>query len=905
MFASRTDGVFGFGSRDPASWIVGGFAGLAKSFDLEWRDAHVVAVDLDRSEALASSAERLLAEAEASSPSEVAYRGGKRLGLRRSATAVTPDASGLREGAVLVATGGARGVTFEMVRALCERSKLSVVLVGRTSPVAEDASPLFGKAEAEQREVAKAALTARGERVTPVATKRFIERERSRIEVHNNVKALEATGAEVVALSADVTSRESVADLAREVHQRFGRCDVLLHGAGREESKMLVDKSDDSFDGTFSPKSASLLALHQALSPRRTVLMGSIAGRFGNAGQTDYAQANELLAAFSRGTPGALCLDWTAWGDVGMATKEGVKKVLETMGVEFLPATTGAQIGADMTASELTGDVTVAGRLGEVAEGEPTGERVQLHRESTAEHVSRAHPSIFDRVEDKAQQRVYFRTLDPKRDPGLDHHRLQGTAVLPGVLGVEMMALAAEHASGNSVAALHDVSFSSPLKIHRDTPLEVQVRVAKDSASSRRVSLMTLFAGPGGKVRERIHFTSTAVFGARDEVAVPHANAMHLPRAPGISRDAIYERYFHGPVFQVLDAPSTLGEDGIIATTSAEWSPWIEGQGHQVFDTAPFIREAGFQAAGLWEMVELGRMALPAGVERIERSKYADVQGPVRIEARRTGTRADGSTFDVWAIDAKGRVLDVMHGYRTVVLRHLNDEERFEPTRGGLPAPDWLWVEVSEIEAKLDKDPTGTLEHFLSPSERGRFQELKTRKRRLEWLAGRIAAKRLIREVHFSGEGAVVSYPAINVQSDALGAPVITIIGEETTEPRVSISHSDGVAAAMVAREAGLAPGIDVEAVETRSDAFVRDYFTEAERGQIQGSPVRDRAVTAIWAVKEAMMKSLGIGARVDFRQIEVTLTEEDGKARASVECRGEALERAKAIGAGQAQAVV
>ena len=33
---------------------------------------------------------------------------------------------------------------------------------------------------------------------------------------------------------------------------------MLLHGAGREESKMLVDKSDESFIGTFGPKSQTL-----------------------------------------------------------------------------------------------------------------------------------------------------------------------------------------------------------------------------------------------------------------------------------------------------------------------------------------------------------------------------------------------------------------------------------------------------------------------------------------------------------------------------------------------------------------------------------------------------------------------------------------------------------------------
>ncbi|MEO0812093.1 MAG: SDR family NAD(P)-dependent oxidoreductase, partial [Myxococcota bacterium] len=686
MFAARTDGVLGWDSRDPASWIVGGFAGLAKSLAQEWQEARVVAVDLDRSVSLSDSASALLDEGAVVGPSEIGLRGG-RFTLRRTEEPSKVDAGALAEGSVLVATGGARGVTFEMVRELCRRSKLKVVLVGRTAPVKASESVLHGKSEAEQKDVARAALTARGERVTPVAIKRFIEREQGRIEVQGNVDTLVALGAKVEVLSADLTDPDSLDTLAKTVRDRFGQCDVLLHGAGREESKMLVDKNDDSFMGTFTPKCSAFVAIHDRLKPKRSVLMGSIAGRFGNAGQTDYAQSNELLAAFSRGTPGAICLDWTAWGDVGMATKEGVKKVLESLGVDFLPAATGAVIGADLVASPLTGDVVIAGSLGELEKAERG-----LSGASAA-----TLPVLFDREETRGSQKVYVRTLDPARDQGLDHHRLQGTAVLPGVLGVEMMTRAAELASGQTVCALENVAFASPLKLHRDEAMEVQVRVQDGDERSREVSLVTLFKGPGGKSRERVHFTAKVLFGARTPLSVPHGGSVHLPRSPGISREAIYERYFHGPVFQVLDAPGTLGEDGIAGSTTSEWESWVEQMTHGDFATHPFVREAGFQAAGLWEMVELGRMALPAGAERIELSPDRVSGGVVRIEARRTGSGADGCTFDVWALDSKGAVVDVMRGYRTVVLRHLADDERFEPSRGGMPAPDWLWVEISEI----------------------------------------------------------------------------------------------------------------------------------------------------------------------------------------------------------------
>ena len=57
----------------------------------------------------------------------------------------------------------------------------------------------------------------------------------------------------------------------------------------------------------------------------------SVAGRFGNNGQTDYAATNGLLCTTVsnlRATrPGtrALALDWTAWGGIGMATRGSIQ----------------------------------------------------------------------------------------------------------------------------------------------------------------------------------------------------------------------------------------------------------------------------------------------------------------------------------------------------------------------------------------------------------------------------------------------------------------------------------------------------------------------------------------------------------------------------------------------------
>src|SRR5581483_2471879 len=102
-----------------------------------------------------------------------------------------------------------------------------------------------------------------------------------------------------------------------------------------------------------------------------TVAFSSVAGRFGNAGQTDYSSANDLLAkitsSFRRTRPDTrgIVLDWTAWAGIGMATRGSIPKVMELAGIEMLDPAVGVPwIRRELTTSTRSGEVLVAGQLG-------------------------------------------------------------------------------------------------------------------------------------------------------------------------------------------------------------------------------------------------------------------------------------------------------------------------------------------------------------------------------------------------------------------------------------------------------------------------------------------------------------------------------------------------------------
>ena len=126
---------------------------------------------------------------------------------------------------------------------------------------------------------------------------------------------------------------------------------MLVHAGGIEISRTLSDKEPKEFDLVFDVKADGFFSLLQAAEGMpigATVVFSSVAGRFGNAGQTDYSAANDLLckmsssAAARRGPrPAAIAIDWTAWGGIGMATRGSIPQIMEAAGIDMLPPESG------------------------------------------------------------------------------------------------------------------------------------------------------------------------------------------------------------------------------------------------------------------------------------------------------------------------------------------------------------------------------------------------------------------------------------------------------------------------------------------------------------------------------------------------------------------------------------
>jgi 4'-phosphopantetheinyl transferase len=158
----------------------------------------------------------------------------------------------------------------------------------------------------------------------------------------------------------------------------------------------------------------------------------------------------------------------------------------------------------------------------------------------------------------------------------------------------------------------------------------------------------------------------------------------------------------------------------------------------------------------------------------------------------------------------------------------------------------------------------------LSPREQALLGGLGFPARRRKWLLGRVAAKRLVRQ---SPGLSALADSDVSVLNRPSGEPYVVLAGRGEWESAISLSHRRAVGMAAVPSAPSAHIGADLEIVEPRAPALVRQFFTDSEAALVAASgPARDEIVARIWSAKEAVLKLLGLGLRLDTRAIEVAL---------------------------------
>ena len=695
-----------------------GAHGIVKSYSREQPHLRSRALDV-APELLAEPellADAILSEIEQPGPKEVGLDSdGRRWTLCIYDESLDGERQPLASDDVYLVSGGGSGVTASCIMGLAIANRdvgAHFALLGRTK--LED--PLVKFAGASEAELKERKVDLRVEmqkqsdsgKVTIVEWESEWGRMRRSIDVHQTIAIINSTGNTASYHQCDVTRGKQIRRVLKKLKKKRGPITGIVHGAGIEDSKLVADKEWQTFENVFSVKVDGWQAMVNAANDHGSDLrfccaFTSIAGRFGNAGQVDYAAANSILdAEMARiaHTPGrqrAVALAWTGWRDVGMATRGSIEGVFEQAGIETVPVDLGVELFVDEVMRGGKRRVVIAGALGVLDEEESSRDPPQRLSADVALLIEEPNRFPFvDRItsHEPYEELSYECTLDVDRFPFLEDHAIDNVPYHPGVMAMEMFAEAAQLLwPPCSVIGFEKVEFGLPVKLMGD---EQKVRVRAefdrqdDSSIWVKCSLESNLVNKSGEVfgEPRLHHQGIVrLLKQGADRGLRRLPSIGAPSSADISYQPsfIYSRFFHGPRFQshggILRGcrmDDSFGADGIALMRHQLPNPeQFDGEPVEL-ESMPMLIEACFQNAGMVAM-EVDRLqSLPVGIEQVELIRLPSGEDNLRMRSVRRGAEDGGITVhDCIVIDGSGRPVIALNGLRLKGMAPIEESNWF------------------------------------------------------------------------------------------------------------------------------------------------------------------------------------------------------------------------------------
>jgi 3-oxoacyl-[acyl-carrier protein] reductase len=174
---------------------------------------------------------------------------------------------------------------------------------------------------------------------------------RSRADAAQAVAAsINEAGGHAVAVQGDVSKREDVDSIFRQVQELLGPVAVLVNNAGITRDTLLLRLSDDDWDAVLDTNlrgafMCTKAALRSMVKSRwgRVINISSVVGITGNPGQSNYAAAKAGLVGFTRAVARevanrAITVNAVAPGYIETDITEDLPAALKSKALELIPA---------------------------------------------------------------------------------------------------------------------------------------------------------------------------------------------------------------------------------------------------------------------------------------------------------------------------------------------------------------------------------------------------------------------------------------------------------------------------------------------------------------------------------------------------------------------------------------
>ncbi len=660
LTVTQFDGQMGTSVEKANSIIGGGLSGLVKSLHREWANVYCRHIDLEPS-INADEAANIVIEEMADPDTgllEVGRTKTERMTLtleRIKSFAYNPQETPNAQSVFLV-SGGGRGITADCVVELAAAYKSKFILLGRTA--LQLCEPDWAKDCTDENELKKRIidnLIQKGKKLTPVEVNKVLHALRSQREIQTTLARVKSCGGEAIYISADVTNKTELAKQLEGVQENIGVITGIIHGAGNIADKRIEKKSQEDFHRVLEPKIKGLENLLTIFNPENlkyVFLFSSVAGYFGNTGQTDYAVANEILNKFTYAfkylfpKSRVVSINWGPW-ERGMIDPT-LKNYYQQQKIDLIPVELGVKLCRDefIIANEhATEQIVVSGPLS-----------IPIN------------PFIQDLSVRKSR-----RILEIADNPFLKDHVIGKNAVLPVTCAVNWMVKSCENVLPNyKVRSVENFKLFKGIIFeegyHKEYFANATALVIEDIARSFEVRISSQ---PTGKNHFLYSYSATLRF-EKEWGEMPIYKNLDL-QTDGKS----YELYgdggvlFHGKTFQGVKKVLHLNERKITSLCNLGVVEQKQQGQFPVNSFNPYLADVQLHNVLLWTYYQLGEGCLPMGFEKIEQFQPLDFEQDFYVSTEITSSNNISVTVNSFVSNKTGKIYIQWQGATYIIMKKL------------------------------------------------------------------------------------------------------------------------------------------------------------------------------------------------------------------------------------------
>jgi NAD(P)-dependent dehydrogenase (short-subunit alcohol dehydrogenase family) len=506
-------------------------------------------------------------------------------------------------------TGGGKGITAQVAIAIAQQYHCKFILLGR-SPI-DNPEPQWAQGCEDELVLKKRILEyllQQGEaKPTPVKVQQEYKPLAAKREVENTLVQIRQAGGEAEYLSVDVTDGEALTQAIANAEKRLGKITVLIHGAGNLADKPIEKKTAQDFNLVYAVKVKGLENLLEAVNPSQLehlVLFSSVVGFYGNAGQTDYAIANEVLSKtahlMKQKYPQChvVSINWGPW-DSGMVSPQ-LKRAFEENNIKTIPIPVGNQLLLEELNQDSTQAVIGSPLTPPVTPPNPQPQKFRIRRRFSLE----ANPFLHD-------------------------HVILNRPVLPATCAMSWIANTCEQVypgykfiRSQNYKVLKGIVFDETLA---DEYIIDLGKTAQDANNNLEINAKIWSKNDAGKIR--YHFSATCYLTSKPDSAPDYQDFdLTLDKLSFNRSEPIYQSnqlsLFHGVSFQGVK--EILNLNGNMLTTECYLPALSRKQQGQIPVQAinGYITDVQVHALWLWLQHTHQEICLPSEIKRYEQYSF-------------------------------------------------------------------------------------------------------------------------------------------------------------------------------------------------------------------------------------------------------------------------------------------